>query len=101
MATQFIASAIGRPTNATVIRGRENVPSGDDFSWWTSVSTYINRKTKEECTLVQLQCKYEMGFAQKELWDIIEKEYSISNDYIMNVNHPKHDGKSNDIVFED
>lgn len=89
MAKEFIASAIGKPTNARRVRGRENVPKGDNFAWWSCVYIYINRKTKEEYTLEQLQCKYEMGFAQQELWEIIEAEYDSVEDYIMNVNHPR------------
>ena len=101
MVREFITKAIGKSTNATIIRGRKNVPSGDDFKWWTSISVYVNRVTKEEYILEQLQGKYEMGFGQRELWNIIEKEYDIFDDYIMNVNHPKYDGAFDTIVFED
>ncbi len=101
MTKQFISKPIGKPTDARIIRGRDNVPVGDNFAWWTCVYVYINRESKEEYKLEQLQEKYNLGFGQRELWDIIEKNYDTVEDYIMNVNHPIRNGKSDDIVFED
>lgn len=103
MINQWIPKAIGQPTNVRIIRGRENVPTGDDFAWWSMHYEYKNIKTCEEFTLEQLQDKYNLGFAQKKLWDIIERDYTTEEVYIMNVNHPRYDinDKSNDIVFED
>lgn len=103
MKNQWIPKAVGQPTNARIIRGRENVPIGDDFAWWSMHYEHINKKTGKAFTLEQLQEKYNVGFAQKELWDIIERDYTTEEVYIMNVNHPKYDknDKSDDIVFED
>ena len=101
---QWIPHAIGKPTNATKIRGRENVPVGDKFDWWSCKYVYIDRITKKEYYLEDLCNKYKMGFGQSELWDIIEKGYDCESDYIMNINHPRYDklvGKSRDIVFEE
>ncbi len=101
MKGQFISSPIGKTTDAKIIRGRENVPVGDNFGWWTCVYVYINRKSKEEYMLEQLQEKYSLGFGQHELWNIIEKEYDAVEDYIMSVNHLRYNGQSDDIVFEE
>lgn len=101
MTRQFISSAIGSSTDARSVRGRENVPAGDSFAWWSCIYIYINRISKKEYRLEQLQKKYHLGFAEEELWDVIEKEYDMVEEYIMNVNHPKRNGNTDDIVFED
>jgi hypothetical protein len=103
MIKQWIPKAIGQLTDVRIIRGRENVPTGDDFAWWSMHYEYKNIKTCEDFTLEQLQDKYNLGFAQKKLWDIIERDYTTEEVYVKNVNHPKYDknDKSNNIVFED
>lgn len=85
----FISKAIGKPTNERIVRGRENVPKGDDFAWWSCHYEYKNKKTGEIYNLEDLQNKYKLGFAQRELWDIIERDYITEDVYVMNVNHPK------------
>lgn len=90
---KFIAKAIGELTNNKIVRGRENVPKGDDFSWWSCHFEYRNRNTSEAYTLEELQDKYELGFGQKELWDFIECEYNTEEVYVMNVNHPRYKEK--------
>ncbi|MGN9163231.1 hypothetical protein [Clostridium sulfidigenes] len=37
---------------------------------------YRNKKTGEVLRLEDLQEKYNLGFAQKELWDIVEANYT-------------------------
>jgi hypothetical protein len=90
MLRQFISKAIGKPTDAIIIRGRENVPIGDDFAWWSCHYEYRNIKNVETYTLEELQEKYQLGFGQQELWDIIEQNYTTEEVYVMNVNHPKY-----------
>lgn len=54
---------------------------------------YRNNKTGEVLRLEDLQEKYSLGFAQKELWDIIETNYTTEE-----VNNVCVEG---DILFED
>lgn len=103
MNNKWIPPAIGNTTNPKIIRGRENVPTGDNFAWWSCHYEYRNKNTNEVFRLEGLQEKYNLGFLQRELWDIIEHEYISEEVYIMSVNHPKYDKNDNsdDIVFED
>lgn len=89
MVRQFISKSIGNPTDAIVIRGRENVPAGDSFAWWTCHFEYRSNLTNELFLLSDLQNKYQLGFGQRELWDLISKYYITEEVYVMNVNHPK------------
>lgn len=100
MSRPFIANAIGKPTDATVIRGRENVPTGDDFAWWSCHYEYRHGKTGETYRLEDLQNKYHMGFGQAELWQIIDREYESEEVYVMSVNHPRRTDNDH-ILFED
>lgn len=86
---QFITSPIGEPTDLTIIRGRQNVPVGDCFSWWSCHYEYKNIKTGETFTIEGLQNKYQLGFLEKELWNIIERNYLTEEIYIMSCNHPR------------
>ena len=100
---KWISKSIEQPMNAKSVRRCENVPAGDDFAWWSEHYEYRSVKTCETFTLEQLQEKYNLGFAQEKLWDIIERNYTMEEIYVMNINHPKYDknDKTNDIVFED
>lgn len=89
--------------NTKIIIGRENIPAKDDLSWWSMHYKYRNKKTGKMFRLEDLQEKYNLGFSQKELWNIIEFEYKTEEVYIMNINHPKYKENdiSDDIVFAD
>lgn len=91
MGIKRIINAIGEPTEATTVRGRQNVPAGENFAWWTCKMEYRHNLTNELYSLEELQCKYELGFAEKRLWNIIEREYTIGEIYVMNVNHPRYE----------
>ena len=86
---------------AKVVRGRENVPAGDNFAWWSCHFEYRSKDTCEAFILEQLQEKYSLGFGQQELWNIIERDYTAEEVYVKNVNHPNYNEESDDIVFED
>lgn len=104
MCNEWIPSAIGSPTDETTLVGRHKVPAGDCFSHWTCRYKYRCSKTKNVYSLGDLQNKYELGFGDQRLWDIIECEYSTEVHYIMNVNHPRYAeliGGSRDIVFDE
>lgn len=90
-------------STSRIIKGRENIPDGDNFSWWSMHYEYINKETGRVFRLEELQEHYNLGFAQKELWDIIELEYKTKQVYIMNVNHPNYSKNVafDNIVFED
>ena len=99
MSRNFISSPVGEPTAATRIVGRENVPRGDNFAWWSCHYEYIHRVTKEIYRLEDLQNKYKMGFGQAELWEIIDREYTSIEVYVMSVNHPRYNQEN--LVLED
>lgn len=71
------------------VYGRENVPKTDKFAWWSCDYEYIGKDGTYN-TLEDLQEKYNLGFADKKLWDIIEENYKTVECYTMNVNHPEH-----------
>ena len=93
---------IGEPTNATRIIGRENVPKGDKFSWWSSHSEYID-DDGESLTIEAFQDKHDIHW--RGAWDIIvEQNLEMIDVYDMNVNHPRYEElveDSGDIVFND
>lgn len=101
MRNLWLPTAIGKPTNAKVVRGRENVPVGDDFAWWSCHFEYRSKNICEAFTLEQLQEKYNLGFGQQKLWNIIERNYTAEEVYVRNINHPYYNEELEDIVFED
>lgn len=66
-----------------IIRGRENVPKNDDFAWWSCHYEYKNKKTNKSYRLEELQNKYKLGFAEKKLWNIIERYYIAEEVYVI------------------
>lgn len=84
------------------IRGRENVPAGDNFAWWPCHYEYISRETGEAYTLEELQEKYHLGFCDSRLWRIIEKDYHGEEVYVMSVKHPKYQGSQEwDVIWDE
>ena len=102
MNENWMPFAIGKPTDATRIVGRENVPKGDDFGWWSCHSEYLDIDG-EYLTIEELQDKHEVHW--QRAWEIIEGNHlKTINVYVMNVNHPRYEeliGDSRDIVFDE
>ena len=106
MTRPWIPEPIGPASDATVIRGRENVPKGDLFCWWTMHYEYVEKVTGEAYRMPDLQRRYGIGFMDPRMDEILKTDYEPEGVqvYTMNICHPRYDelvGSSRDIVFEE
>lgn len=71
------------------VYGSENINATDKHNWWNFDYEYIGKDGIYH-TLEELQEKYNLGFADKRLWDLIDENYKTVECFTMNRNHPEY-----------